>query len=48
MEVQERRPVLSKKASKRASPRGILPRAEEAFFLRSLQEIMMFDKDLEA
>jgi Ca2+-binding EF-hand superfamily protein len=30
-----------------ASPRNILPSAEESFFLRCLQEIIMYEKDLE-
>ena len=47
LENDLRKPVVSRRVSEVASPRGILPRTEEAFFLRCLQEIIMFEKDLE-
>ena len=43
-----RRPVLSNHRSDIASPKSILPREEENFFMHSLHEIMIYEKDLEA
>ena len=42
-----RRPVLSNHRSDVASPKSILPREEENFFMRCLQEIIILEKDLE-
>ena len=42
-----KQPVYAKHREEVASPRSILPRTEEAFFLRNLQEVIMYEKDLE-
>lgn len=42
-----RRPVISNHRSDVASPKSILPREEENFFMRCLHEIIMLEKDLE-
>ena len=39
--------MFSKHRQETVSPKSILPRTEEAFFLRCLQEILAFEKDLE-
>ena len=46
--AQPRQQVLSKHRNDQAQPRSILPRTEEAFFLRQLQEIVLIEKELEA
>lgn len=42
-----RRPVLSNHRSDVASPKSILPREEENFFMHALHEIMVLEKELE-
>lgn len=42
-----RRPVISNHRSDVASPKSILPREEENFFMHCLHEMMTFEKDLE-